>query len=336
MKKTYFATSDTGTPLLGKSFILKDRANALPDVPMTELGAGHYEAELSEGTAWNVYDGVTDTGVIVDALLADTKEPQVSAGNIAHVYFGNKVFRAIQISDVTGLSDRLNSNDVAIAQLNNDVSVLSGYIDDLASPARTFAFGGKTYSMDPITVLHHSGIIDSGAGKNYLILQPSSGGHPYTVNVPGDGSWVDAFRVAFDAEYESDELQKNFTPRGLLHHINSVLRIASANKEYIPYLNFRYSILESPIGTVDGGAPFNSVGNSVVASQLAYTDAGVGGSDGFVHHSIRDLGAPLSSCGGFLKIKIEVSLKSPGAPIAMTFTSPTAVHLSGQLYPEVP
>lgn len=335
MKKTYFATSNTGTPLLGKNFILKDRANTLPDVPMAELGAGHYEANLSEGTAWNVYEGAVNTGVIIDALFADTKEPQVSSGNIAHAYFGNKVFRAIQIADVTGLSANLSAKDSSISQLQSDLTVVKTDINALKSPARTFLFGGKTYSMDPITVLHQPGIIDGAASKHYYLMQPASGGHPYTIVVPGDASFVDAFRIDFDGEYDKFELQNNFTPKGLLHHLNVVLKIQYANKDYLQYLDFRYSVLESPIGTVDGGAPFVVVGSPTIAKQVAYSSVVAGGADGFVQHSIRDIGAALSSCGGFLKLKVEVRRNSAGSPINMTFTAPTTSHVSGQLYPEV-
>lgn len=337
MIKTYYATSGTGTPLTGKSFVLKDRAGALPDVPMTELGAGHYTADLPIGTAWNIYDGANPTDVVVDALLAQAKEPIVSSGNPAHAYFGNKAFRAINISDVTNLASSLNSQSAHISQLLVDVQTLDGYIQDLRSPVRTFEFGGKTYSMDPITVMHQPGIIDGSASKHYYLLKPAAGGHPYTVSVPGDGSWVDAFRIAFDGEVEFTEVDRNFTPRGLLHHLNSVIIIGNGNRGNIPYLDFRYSVLESSVGVVYGTfAPYNQVGSSVIAKQLAYTNMAVGGSDGYIQHSVRDIGAALSSCGGFLKLKIEVRLKSPGAPVSMTFTNPTTAHVSAQLYPEVP
>jgi hypothetical protein len=190
--------------------------------------------------------------------------------------------------------------------------------------------------MDPITVMHQPGIIDDSASKHYYMLQPPSGGFPYTVSVPGDGSWVDAFRIAFDGEVEFADVNRNFTPRGLLHHLNSVIIIGSGNRANIPYLDFRYSVLESSVGVVDGAfAPYNQVGSSVIAKQLAYTDVAVGGADGYIQHSVRDIGAALSSCGGFLKLKVEVRLKSPGAPVSMTFTAPKTAHVSAQLYPEV-
>ena len=334
--KTFYVTSNTGTPLTGKSLILKDRAGTLPDIPATELGLGHYSAFLDEGTAWNVYEGATPIGVVLDALLAQTREPAIGAGNPAHAWFGNKVFRALAESDVAGLSADLlylANTDIAIIQR---IVALEGQVGTPSAPApRTFDFNGKTYSMDPITVLQQSGLLDQAGNKWLWQLGPSAGGSPFTVVVPADGSWVDAFRIAVGFEYGEFSPTKDFTPPGLLHNLEIVSVIQGANRSYIPYLDFRYSVLESPIGTVDGLAPFVQVGSSVIAKQLAYTDAGVGGSDGYVAHSVRDIGAALTLCGGFLKLKVELRLKVPASAISMTFSSVENAHVVGQLYPEV-
>lgn len=336
MKKTYYAVSGTGVALLGKSFVLKDRQNLLPDVPMTELGLGNYEADLPAGTSWNIYDGLTSTGIAIDVLLAETKEPIVSAGNSAHVYFGNKTWRAIAKSDVTGLvADITYLADVDV-QLLQRIIALEAQVGSPAAPApRTFEFDGKTYSMDPITVLQQSGLIDQAANKWFWQLGSTSGASPFTVVVPADGSWVDAFRLTIPAEYDYFDPRVNFTPPGLLDNLEIVSLIQSANKANIPYLDFRYSILESAIGIDDSGAPFSQIGDSVIAKQLAYTDAGVGGADGYVAHSVRGLGAQMTLCGGFLKIKVELRLKTPASAITMTFTTPENAHVVGQLYPEV-
>lgn len=336
MKKTYYAVSGTGVALLGKSFVLKDRQNLLPDVPMTELGLGNYEADLPAGTSWNIYDGLTSTGIAIDVLLAETKEPIVSAGNSAHVYFGDKTWRAIAKSDVTGLvADITYLADVDV-QLLQRIIALEAQVGSPAAPApRTFKFDGKTYSMDPITVLQQSGLIDQAANKWFWQLGSTSGASPFTVVVPADGSWVDAFRLTIPAEYDYFDPRVNFTPPGLLDNLEIVSLIQSANKANIPYLDFRYSILESPIGTTNFGAPFTQIGNSVIAKQLAYTDAGSGGVDGYVAHSVRGLGAQMTLCGGFLKIKVELRLKTPASAITMTFTTPENAHVVGQLYPEV-
>ena len=336
MKKTYYAVSGTGVALLGKSFVLKDRLNLLPDVPMTELGLGNYEADLPAGTSWNIYEGATSTGIAMDVLLAETKEPIVASGNSAHVYFGNKTWRALAKSDVVGLVadiTYLANTDVTLLQR---IIALEGQVGTPSVPTpRTFKFNGKTYSADPITVLQQCGILETSGDKNYWQLGPSSGGTPFTVVVPADGSWVDAFRLAIGTEYDEYLPTKNFTPPGLLHNLEVVNVIQSANKAYLPYLDFRYSILESPIGTVDGIAPFVQVGNSTIAKQLAYTYPGVGGADGYVAHSVRDIGAALTLCGGSIKLKVELRLKVPASAITMTFTAAKPSHVSGQLYPEV-
>ena len=336
MKKTYYAVSGTGVALLGKSFVLKDRLNLLPDVPMTELGLGNYEADLPAGTSWNIYEGATSTGIAMDVLLAETKEPIVASGNSAHVYFGNKTWRALAKSDVVGLVadiTYLANTDVTLLQR---IIALEGQVGTPSVPTpRTFKFNGKTYSADPITVLQQSGLLDQAGNKWLWQLGPSAGGSPFTVVVPADGSWVDAFRIAVGFEYGEFSPTKDFTPPGLLHNLEIVSVIQGANRSYIPYLDFRYSVLESPIGTVDGLAPFVQVGSSVIAKQLAYTDAGVGGSDGYVAHSVRDIGAALTLCGGFLKLKVELRLKVPASAISMTFSSVENAHVVGQLYPEV-
>lgn len=336
MKKTYYAVSGTGVALLGKSFVLKDRLNLLPDVPMTELGLGNYEADLPAGTSWNIYEGATSTGIAMDVLLAETKEPIVAEGNSAHVYFGNKTWRALAKSDVVGLIadiTYLANTDVTLLQR---IIALEGQVGTPSVPTpRTFEFNGKTYSADPITVLQQSGLLDQAGNKWLWQLGPSAGGSPFTVVVPADGSWVDAFRIAVGFEYDEFSPTKDFTPPGLLHNLEIVSVIQGANRSYIPYLDFRYSVLESPIGTVDGLAPFVQVGSSVIAKQLAYTDAGVGGSDGYVAHSVRDIGAALTLCGGFLKLKVELRLKVPASAISMTFSSVENAHVVGQLYPEV-
>ena len=334
--KTFYVTSNTGTPLTGKSLILKDRAGTLPDIPATELGLGHYSAFLDEGTAWNVYEGATPIGVVLDALLAQTREPAIGAGNPAHAWFGNKVFRALAESDVSGLSADLlylANTDIAIIQR---IVALEGQVGTPSAPApRTFDFNGKTYSMDPITVLQQSGLLDQAGNKWFWQLGPSAGGTPFTVVVPADGSWVDAFRLTIPAEYDYFDLKSHFTPPGLLDNLEIVLLIQAANKQYLPYLDFRYSILESPVGTSDSGAPFVQIGDSVIAKQLAYTDTGVGGADGYVAHSVRGLGAQMTLCGGFLKLKIEARLKTPASAISMVFYGPENAHVVGQLYPEV-
>lgn len=337
MIKTYYATSGTGTPLTGKSFVLKDRAGALPDVPMTELGAGHYTADLPAGTAWNIYDGANPTSVAMDVLLAQTKEPIISAGNPSHAFFGNKQFRGIIKEDVSGLVTDINFLESTDVQLLQRIIALEAQVGTPSAPApRTFEFNGKTYSLDPFTVMHQPGVIDDSASKHYYLLFGASGGVPYTINVPGDGSWVDAFRIAFDGEINYFDLNENFTPKGLLHHLNTVFMFGGANKPYLPYIDFRYSVLESPVAISDGPSPYVQVGSSVIAKQIASTNTGSGGSDEYIQHSVRDIGAQLSACGGFLKLKIEVRLKSPGAPISMTFTEYSTAHVSAQLYPEVP
>ena len=336
MKKTYYAVSGTGVALLGKSFVLKDRLNLLPDVPMTELGLGNYEADLPAGTSWNIYEGATSTGIAMDVLLAETKEPIVASGNSAHVYFGNKTWRALAKSDVVGLVadiTYLANTDVTLLQR---IIALEGQVGTPSVPTpRTFEFNGKTYSMDPITVLQQSGLIDQAGNKWFWQLGPSAGGTPFTVVVPADGSWVDAFRLTIPAEYDYFDLESHFTPPGLLDNLEIVLLIQAVNRNYLPYLDFRYSILESPVGTSDGGAPFVQIGDSVIAKQLAYTDTGFGGADGYVAHSVRGLGAQMTLCGGFLKLKIEARLKTPASAISMGFSRPENAHVVGQLYPEV-
>lgn len=336
MKKTYYAVSGTGVALLGKSFVLKDRQNLLPDVPMTELGLGNYEADLPAGTSWNIYDGLTSTGIAIDVLLAETKEPIVATGNSAHVYFGNKTWRALVKSDVAGLVTDITYLANTDVQLLSRIIALEGQVGTPSVPSpRTFKYNGKTYSMDPITVLQQSGLIDQAANKWFWQLGSSAGGSPFTIVVPADGTWVDAFRLTIPAEYDYFDPRVNFTPPGLLDNLQIVNLIQSANKAYIPYLDFRYSVLESPIGISFSGAPFSQIGNSVIAKQLAYTDAAFGGADGYVAHSVRGLGAQMTLCGGFLKIKVELRLKTPASAITMTFTTPENAHVVGQLYPEV-
>lgn len=336
MKKTYYAVSGTGVALIGKSFVLKDRQSLLADVPMTELGLGNYEADLPAGTSWNIYDGATSTGIAIDVLLAETKEPIVSVGNSAHVYFGNKTWRAIAKSDVTGLVADITYLSEIDLQLIQRIIALEAQVGTPSAPApRTFEFNGKTYSMDAFTVLQQSGIIDQSANKWFWQLQPPSGGFPFTVVVPADGSWIDAFRLLIPAEFDYFDLRLHFTPPGLLNNIETVLLFQSANKAYIEYLDFRYTVLESPIGTQDGGSPFIQVGSGVIAKQIAYTNTGSGAADGYLAHSVRDLGAQLTLCGGFLRLKIEVRLKTPASAITMTFTTPENAHVVGQLYPEV-
>ena len=340
MIKAYFATSNTGTPLLGKNFILKDKAGQLPDVPMTEIGAGHYVAELGEGTAWNVYDGATNTGVVLDALFAQTREPAIAGGNSAHAYFGKKVFRQITISDIAGLASSLNSQSAQINQLLIDVEQLDQYIQDLQS-ARTFVFGGKIYAMDPITVMdlpgyREDGVMGAHVKANWIITEPNEANPYFNLVVPGDGSWVDAFR-AKQFVFSSTPVGFNtgYAPVGLLHNIQSAFSVPylDGTGDITSSLDFRFSLLgKNPFSELG----FIQIGSSVIGKLLGTYREDAGGSPRIVSHSIRGIGAQISAPGIQTKIKIEVRLKTPGAPLVIDCNGGVTAQMYGQLYPEVP
>lgn len=340
MKKTYYAVSSAGVALTGKSFVLKDRQNLLPDVAMTELGLGNYEADLPAGTAWNIYDGVTSADIAMDVLLAEMKEPIISAGNSAHVYFGNKQFRAIEVSDVNQLATHLNNLAATDANIYAALALLQAQVGTpSAPPARTFEFNGKTYSMDPITVLNTFGGLSSNdeGGTDSFIMLGITGGSPFTVNVPGDGSWVDAFRVSIDTSIDELSATKGFVLPGLVDNLYSTLEFPYVTKDMIPYVDFRYTLLQCGIGKLDSEiSAYTAVGTPVIAKQIAYlTGDTIGIGSGYVSHCVRGLGAQLSECGAHLSLKIEVRLKTPSSPISKTFTSGTLATIAGQLYPEV-
>lgn len=342
MIKTYFATSNTGTPLLGKSFILKDRGGVLPDVPMTELGAGHYTADLTDGTAWNIYDGATFTGVVIDALLSLSREPLVSTGNSNHVYFGNKTFRAITISDVTGLQTSLVTHSNQIVAANQAIALLQEQIAAMQAPSsRTFEFGGKTYSLDPITVLALPGYREDGTGgvyvkTNWIVTEPSEVNPYFNVSIPGDGSWVDAFRlkqVVFDTGVIK-RFNNAFIPMGLMHNIQStfVIPYSDADGSISEAIDMRFSLLGD--NSFDENV-YSQIGNSIIGKFQGSFRENAGGSERVVVHSIRGIGAQIPVPGVQAKMKIELRLKTPGAPLVLSCNGGVFAQLHGQLYPEV-
>lgn len=338
--KTYFAVDGAGDPLLGKNFILKDQYGVLADVPMTEVGNGNYTADLPEGTVWNIYDGTSPTLVAMDVLLAKLKEPIIAQGNQAHAWFGNKVFRKIAVSDVDTLQAQLEYLVSQDTSLNLAIQNLAASIAS-TQDTRTFVFNGRTYSVDQITVLNNFGELaifgEDAAGSDSMRMFGVSGAVPWTVNIPGDGSWVDALRLRVDSTEEEITLNRGLVLPGLLDNLVCSMEFPSATKDMIPYIDFRYTILQSGAGTADSEtATYAPVGQSVIAKQIAYFPADtVGSGNGFVSHSIRGLKAQISDCGAHIRIKIEMKLKTPSSPISKTFVTSRFVKVAGQLYPEV-
>lgn len=339
--KTFYVTSNTGTPLTGKSLILKDRANALPDVPATELGLGHYSAALDEGTAWNVYEGATPIGVVLDALLAQTKEPAVAQGNSAHVYFGNKIFRGLQKSDVAGLTTDiayLAETDVTLLQR---IMLLEAQVGTPAAPApRTFKFNGKTYSMDPVTVMALQGYREDGSGELYvkakwMVTEPNEINPYFDVSVPGDGSWVDAFRIKQSVYELPTGFYVGYSPVGLLHNMQSVFiaPYSDADGAISENIDFRFSLLaKNPFTESEA---YYQVGQSVIGKFQGSFRNDVGGAERVLVHSIRGIGAQIAVPGVQTKIKVEVRLKTASAPLVIACNGGVTAQLHGQLYPEV-
>jgi hypothetical protein len=286
-----------------------------------------------------VYEGATPIGVVLDALLAQTKEPAVAPGSPAHVYFGNKVFRSLQKADVAGLEidiDYLANTDV---QFLARIIALEGKVGTITT-LRTFEFNGKTYSYDPISVMALPGYREDGAmggfvKANWIVTEPNESNPYFDIAVPGDGSWVDAFRIK-QAVYDGGPVGFNtgYSPVGLLHNMQSVFiapyeDILGSISES---LDFRFSLLAYNYFS-EGG--YSQIGASIVGRfQGSYREIG-GGAPRVLVHSIRGIGAQIPVPGIQTKVKVEVRLKSPGAPLVIACNGGVTAQLHGQLYPEV-
>lgn len=147
-KKTFILCSDsTGLPVAGKFLRLKDVAGELSDIDMVPLGAGAYRAEVPNG-AWRVFDVTeggagTDTGHVLESLAYLTREPPLGSGTAGQFLADGKVWRLIEIEDVSGLQAALDDvadtaasslADEAVARSGGDAA-LQAAIDAITLPA---------------------------------------------------------------------------------------------------------------------------------------------------------------------------------------------------------
>lgn len=193
----------TGLPVEGKSLRLVDYAGLLSDVDMTHIGEGVYRAQVDEGI-WKVIDvtafpTTTDTGYRLDALSSLVREPAIATSTSNKFWDGTKTFRAIAMTDVTGLEAEFTSSgeDLAaenVARTNADAA-LDSRLDTIESDFAATLWtqpGGVVAGMRPQVGDNVAAYAEVPQGM--VLLQKLYQGEGYrlvgVVEMPASGSFA--------------------------------------------------------------------------------------------------------------------------------------------------
>lgn len=213
VKKAFTYYGPGGAPQTGAELILKDCDGIESDVVMTELGNGVYTATVPLGRMWKVYDNSTppgvDTGFMIEAGYALSREPAIAPGTSTYVMTGNKVWTQLSKDMIIGLNGALNGEEDARIQVGAletaDRIQADKLLDERVRSLEqngwksNISIGTMTCSKASINI--KKTVLNKGTGE--AVGMRLLGEFAKNGKVPADGSWIDA--AMFLGDYPIDE-----------------------------------------------------------------------------------------------------------------------------------